>query len=87
MGHIHGLIQQLPQILRQRGGSEGLLQQRHTLVQDALMDDGILSIGGGEQNAGLRTERAHPFSEFLAALLRHDDISEQQVNTAGVVSI
>ena len=60
----------------ERGRRERLLQKRHAFVEHALMDDGILGVGGGEKNPGVRIRCPHPFRQFLAAHVRHDDIGE-----------
>ena len=71
-----GLIQNLPHLMGERGGRERFLQKRHAFVEHAVMDDGVLSVGGGEKNPGVRIRRTHPFRQFFAAHVRHDDIGE-----------
>ena len=48
-----GLIQQFPQLVRQRGRRKRLLQKRQTFIQHALMDDGIFGVSGGEKDFGV----------------------------------
>ena len=48
-----GLIQQFPQLVRQRGRRERFLQKGHAFVQHALVDDGIFGVSGGEKDFGV----------------------------------
>ena len=70
--------------MRQGRGGKGLLQEGHAFVQDALMDDGILGVGGGKKNLGAGLECSDTIGQLFTAHMRHDDIGEQQINVADV---
>ena len=53
-GKSASLIQHFPQLVRQGGWGVWFLQERHAFVQHALVNAGILGIGGGEKNPGVR---------------------------------
>jgi hypothetical protein len=96
------LIQHLADFVRERGGREGFLQQRHAFVQHALVHDGILGVGEGEQDFRVRIQRPHAVgqlensatrwaSQFRKCFLSGDALfpggNDYPAKEAGVVSI
>jgi len=68
------MIQNLPQLMGERGRSERLLQMRGASLEHAVLDDGGLGIHRSEKNFGVRIGCAHPFRQFFATHMRHDKI-------------
>ena len=70
------LIQHFPQFMRQCGRRERFLKKCHAFVQHALMDDGILGIGGSEKNFCLQMQRMNAVGQLLAAHMWHHNVRE-----------
>ena len=70
----NGKIQHFPQLMGERGRRERLLQMCGALLEYAVMDDGSLGIRGSEKDSGVRIGCAHPFRQFFATHMRHNEI-------------
>ena len=70
------MIQHFPQLMGERGRRERLLQMCRAFVEYTVMDDGSLGVGGSEKNPGVRIGCAHPFRQFFAAHMGHDEIGK-----------
>src|SRR4029077_11430350 len=72
----------LPHLGSQSGERKGLLEQGNSLVQDAVVGDGILGIAGHVEHFGLLRKRGDATSQFASVHSRHDDVGQQQVDGA-----
>src|SRR5579859_173309 len=73
-------VQHFPHFARQGGRRKGLLQKRTIPCQHALMHNSLAGIAGHEQHLHLRAQAGHARGQLTPADLRHDDISNHQLD-------
>jgi hypothetical protein len=74
------LIEYLPDLVRQRRHREGLLQEGHFRLKDAMSHDSVIGVAAEVQHLQTRPLAGQTFHEVAAAHLRHDHVGDQQVD-------